>query len=122
MISAIWKEHQESLLKTQQKIKSTKLLTSAKWKINIARTATSATAEACSISDGCETAKRCRKVHECSHINNDKKSNLNNIMEIRHRFYNSELDNIGSDPNVEPELSESIAIQEQFKNIQNKKV
>ncbi len=83
---------------------------------NIARTATSAIAKACSISDGCETAKRCQKVHKYSHINNDKKSNLNNIMEISLdydiNFDNSELDNIGLDLNVESELSESIAVQE----------
>ncbi len=44
---------------------------------NIARTATSATAEACFIPYDCETFKRRREDHEYSHIDNDEKSTLN---------------------------------------------
>ncbi|RGB27740.1 hypothetical protein C1646_768719 [Rhizophagus diaphanus] len=63
---------------------------------NIARTATSVTAEACSISDGCELPNDARKLMSA-------------------RILTITRNNISSDLNVEPELSESIAVQEQFK-------
>ena len=92
MISTIWKEHQEALLKatTENKINENVnkvfcpfcsipcilflIYCNYQRKLeDIARTATSSMAEACFIADDCKTSKRRRKDHKYLHTDDDEK-------------------------------------------------